>query len=175
MTEREMLNHLHQRYNNSAYIHRGNGIRWVCAEHVRNDSGFFAQRTADFMAVDMYPGTGNAIHGHEVKISRSDWLSELAHPEKALTFTELVDYWWVVVPDVSIVPASELPDNWGLIVLRKNGLRAVVPAPRLHAPAGTSLNDHRNQPPLPRGFAASLIRATYKTAGRELPRVGTTH
>lgn len=168
-TERSMLDLLHQRYNNSAYIHRGNGIRWVCAEHVRNDAGFYAARTADFMAVDMWPGTGNAIHGHEVKVSRSDWLNELRHPEKAAQFRDVVDHWWLVISDPAIVKPGELPTEWGLMVLTgRHGyyLRAKKTAPRLHPPAGTSLQSHREQPPLPRGFVASLLRSTVKTTQR---------
>lgn len=162
-----MLDHLHNRYNNHGYMQRGNGIRWVCAEHVRSDAGFWAARTADFIAVDMWPGTGNAIHGHEVKVSRSDWLCELRQPEKSLPFRELVDYWWLVVPDAAIVRAGELPPDWGLMVLASGGLRAKISAPRLHLGGGTSLATHRDQPPLPRGFVASLLRATHKTsAGR---------
>ena len=44
-TERAMFAALHRRYNNAQYIKRGNGIRWVCAEHVCNDSGFWAARS----------------------------------------------------------------------------------------------------------------------------------
>lgn len=167
VTEREMLDHLHNRYNNHRHMQRGNGIRWVCAEHVRSDAGFWAARTADFIAVDMYPGTGNAIHGHEVKVSRSDWLSELRQPEKSLPFRELVDHWWLVVPDAAMVHADELPPDWGLMVLSGGGLRAKVRAKRLHGAGGTSLAAHREQAALPRGFVASLLRATHKTsAGR---------
>lgn len=167
MTERIMLDHLHRRYNNNPYIHRGNGIRWICAEHVRSDAGFWASRTADFISVDMWPSTGNAVHGHEVKTSRSDWLAERRAPEKSLPFTELVDYWWLVVADASIAAPRELPENWGLLILTASGLRAKVGAKRLHAAQPTtSLQSHRAQPPMPRGFVASLLRATYKTAVR---------
>lgn len=162
-----MLNHLHYRYNNDALVRRGNGIRWVVAEHVRNDAGFYCQRTADMIAMDMYPGTGNALHGHEVKVSRSDWLSELRKPEKWLPFSEVVDYWWVVAPP-NVMKLEELPENWGLMVLGNTGLRAKRSAPRLNFDAGTSLQAHRTARPLPKGFAASLVRATLKTAERRL-------
>lgn len=163
-TERSMLNWLHRRYDNAQYVRRGNGIRWVCAEHVRNDSGFYAQRTADFMAMDMWPGTGNAIHGHEVKVSRADWLAELRKPEKVLPFIEIVDHWWVVVPDANIVKLTELPAEWGLLVLGPRGLRAKKKAPGLNGAPGTSLISHRARPDLPRGFTASLMRSVRKTA-----------
>lgn len=162
-TERSMLDLLHQRYS----VTYGNGFRYVSAEHVRSDAGFFAQRTADFIAVDLWPSSGIAIHGHEVKVSRSDWLREMRQPEKAFPFLYLVDYWWVVVSDSSIVKTNaELPSGWGLLVAGKTGLRVRVGAQRLNGQGGTSLQAHRERPPIPRGFAASLLRATAKTAGR---------
>jgi hypothetical protein len=162
-----MLDHLHNRYGNHVYMQRGNGIRWVCAEHVRSDSGFWASRTADFMAVDMWPSTGNAVHGHEIKISRSDWLRELRKPEKSLPFIELVDYWWLAVPDASMVRPGELPNDWGLLVLSGLGLRAKVAAPRLQHALPVVVQDRRDQP-LPRGFVASLLRATHKTTSSQM-------
>jgi len=166
INERSMLDALHRRYNNNVFIQRGNGIRWICAEHVRSDSGFWAQRTADFMALDMWPSTGNALHGHEVKVSRSDWLCEVRQPEKSLPFLEVVDYWWIVAPE-GVVKPDEIPENWGYLVLSKTGLRARVSAKALHGNGGSSLAAHRAQTPLPRGFTASLLRAVYKTAIRE--------
>lgn len=163
-TERSMLDQLHLRYGNGAYLKRGNGVRWVVAEHVRNDSGFWAARTADFMAVDMFPSTGNAIHGHEVKVSRSDWLSELKKPEKAEVFLDLVDYWWLVVSDAKIVKDGELPHGWGLMALSPGGLRVRKKALALRTVRGSSLDDHRAAQPVPRGFATSLMRAVMKTA-----------
>jgi len=32
--------------------------------------------------MDLWPSGGLEIHGHEVKVSRSDWLRELKEPEK---------------------------------------------------------------------------------------------
>jgi len=57
------------------------------------------------------------------------------------------------------------------MVLGVRGLRAKVSAKRLHVPAGTSLYDHRNQPTLPRGFTASLLRAVAKTAEKRAREV----
>lgn len=167
-TEWEMLDELHRRYNNRRYIQRGNGARWVCAEHVRNDAGFQAARTADFIAIDLWPSTGNALHGHEVKVSRSDWLAELRSPEKADPFLRLVDYWWLAVSDARIVRSGELPADWGLMVLGAGGLRIKTSAARLRADADGSLASHQTQPPLPRGFTASLLRAVAKTTTNRL-------
>jgi len=168
-TERSMLEALHERYGNSRYIHRGNGPRWVCAEHVRNNAGFEAQRTADFMAVDTWLSSGLAVHGHEVKVSRSDWLSELKAPWKSLPFREIIDYWWIVAPSTVIVRPEELPPEYGLMVLDGNGfLRAQVTAPRLNdlgaAVKGTWGARRTELPPLPRGFVAALLRGVQRCA-----------
>lgn len=163
-TERQMLNHLHNRY---GQLNAGNGPRYASAEHVKNQAGFDAPRCADFIAVDLWPGSGCALHGHEVKVSRSDWLHELKQPEKAEAFKRYMDYWWLVVPDASIVKPGELPDGWGLISLIRDKwpgrglpnldghkLRIKIQAPRL------------TPEPLPREMLATLMRSCARTAKR---------
>lgn len=148
-TEREMLDLLHARYS----VEYGNGIRYVCAEHVRNRAGFDATRTADFVAMDVWPSSGLLLHGHEVKVSRSDWLRELADPGKAEAFMRYVDRWWVVVPHARIV-RDDLPEQWGLMVRRGDRLAVARPAPKL------------TPEPVPRTFLASLLRAAVLTTRR---------
>lgn len=151
-TERDMLNLLHDRYSQIV----GNGPRFAKAEHVRSDAGFDALRTADFIAMDMWPSKGLAIHGHEVKVSRSDWLAELRDPSKAEAFRPFMDYWWLVVPDASIV-RGDLPTGWGLMVLSGGRLRVAKRAPKNAAE------------PLPKGLLACLLRGVQKTATRKDP------
>lgn len=158
-TEREMFDLLHQRYG-QVY---GNGPRWARAEHVRQ-VGFFGDgpkggpRSCDFMAMELWPASGMPLHGHEVKVSRSDFLRELAEPEKAETFRRYCDRWWLVVPDLGIV-GSDLPDGWGVLTVDGRGrLRAARPAPRL------------DPEPIPRLLLASILRATQKTAERSTRR-----
>lgn len=163
-TERIMLDHLNNRY---GQVNPGNGPRYAFAEHVKNAAGFSASRCADFIAVDCWPGSGLALHGHEVKVSRSDWLHELKQPDKAEAFKRYMDYWWLVVPDASIVKPGELPENWGLLTLVRDKwpgrglpnldghkLRAKVQATRLTPES------------LPRDLLATLMRSTARTAKR---------
>lgn len=110
-TERRMLDLLHARY---SATNPGNGPRYVIAEHVKNDAGFDAPRIADAIVQDLWPSTGLPLHGHEIKVSRSDWLTELKDPSKADAFRRHMDYWWLVVSDKSIV-RDDLPDGWGLM------------------------------------------------------------
>jgi hypothetical protein len=130
LTEGDLLAMLEKRY---SATNPGNGPRYVYARHVRSHAGFFwgqaGNRTADFVALDTWESK-LALHGHEVKVSRSDWLTELKHPEKAQEFIPYMHYWWLVVSHRSIVRDGELPDGWGLIAPRGNGLAAVRPARR---------------------------------------------
>lgn len=149
-TERDVLDALRRRYTMAA----GNGERYVLAEHVR-DHGAFARRTADLMVRDTWDSSGMALHGFEVKVSRSDWLAELKDPTKAERFLRHCDYWWLAVSDASIV-RDDLPDGWGLIVKSGETMRIKHQAPRL-------------QPlPMEPEMRTSLDRSIAKTARRHL-------
>lgn len=156
ITERTMLDKLNARYGKF----NGNGIRYARAEHVKVSAGFDSRRTCDYMALDLWPGgygptAGPKLHGHEVKVSRSDWLTELRDPEKAEAFRRYCDYWWLVVSDKLIVKPGELPDGWGLMVAAGQTIRVVTPAP---------LNT--NVEPMPRHVQATFSRAVTKTTLR---------
>jgi len=153
-TERMVLDLLNRRYD----VRVGNGERYARAEHVRSGAGFDASRTADFIAMDLWPSKGLRLHGHEVKVSRSDWLTELRDPSKAEEFKRFMDHWWLVVSDRGIV-RDDLPDGWGLMAPDASGrLRVVKSAPKLKAE------------PMPRTMWAALLRAVGKTAVREAKR-----
>jgi hypothetical protein len=154
MTEGDMIAALHDRYSQNA----GNGRRWAVAGGVRSHAGFEAKRTADFMAMDLWPSGGLEIHGHEVKVSRSDWLRELKEPEKSAEFIPYVNRWWLVVPDPVIVGLGELPDGWGLMAMRGARLAVIEPAPRHDAL------------PLPATRLAALLRAVGGTAENRAAR-----
>lgn len=149
-TERTVLDALHRRYG----AVKGNGPRYVCAEHVRNDAGFRASRTADLIAMDLWPAQGNELIGHEVKVSRADWQTELRDPTKAEAFKRHMDRWYLVAP-AGVAQPEELPDGWGLLIVDDaGGTRIKVRAPKL------------TPEPVPRGLLAAFARATAKTAAR---------
>lgn len=155
-TERTMLDRLNMRYG----AFNGNGIRYARAEHVKVSAGFDSRRICDYMALDLWPGgfgedAGPKLHGHEVKVSRADWLVELKDPSKAAAFSRYCDYWWLVVSDRSIVKPGELPDGWGLMVASGISLRAATNA---------TLN--ADVEPLPRNVQATFARSVTKTAIR---------
>lgn len=158
-TERDMLDLLADRY---TAIRKGTITdQWVRAEHVKSSLGYAGgDRIIDYIAADKHGGgpAGEklALHGHEVKVSRADWLTELRDPSKAEAIKRYMHHWWLVVPDTSIVKAGELPDGWGLLAPGADGrLRARKTAPRLAPEA----------PPL--AFIISLMSASARTAHRE--------
>ncbi len=149
MTEAEVTDALHARY---SQVH-GNGSRYAVAAGVRSHAGFDARRTADYVAMDLWPSKGLALHGHEIKVSRSDWLRELKEPEKAAEFIPYMNYWWLVASDPRIVRDGELPGGWGLMVMRGPLLTVAVKALR------------RDAKPLTPTRLAALLRAVAQTSG----------
>jgi hypothetical protein len=87
---------------------------------VRNATGFAGKRTADAVAMSLYPSRGLYLHGFEVKVSRGDWRRELKDPEKAEEIARFCHFWWIVAPQ-GVVDAHDLPPDWGLLVLNKGG------------------------------------------------------
>lgn len=162
-TERRVLDLLHDRYTPRA----GNGgVRYVKAEHVRSCCGFDAKRTADFVAMDLWESSGLPIHGHEVKISRGDWLRELRDPSKSAEFMAVCDYWWLVCP-ADVATVDELPPGWGLMIASDRGVRIKKQAPRLTERASPGRYQFSSlHGPVRRTFTGALMRSAVKTAER---------
>lgn len=159
LTERDMLDRLNIRYGKTYRNGNTEMQRYTRAEHVRSSLGFNARRTADYIAMDLWGATygsaetrGPFLHGHEVKVSRSDFLTELKDPEKAEEFKRYMHYWWLCVSDKNIVREGELPAGWGLLIAHGATLRIAVPAPKL------------TPEPMPMTAYGALLRATQKTA-----------
>lgn len=125
---------------------RYGGDEWVIVSEVRNRAGYDAARTADAVAMNMWPSRGLRLHGFEIKVSRSDWLRELKDPGKADVFNGLVDFWWLVVSDAAIVHDDELPESWGLLAPKGTGLGVVTQATKHEGVIVT------------RGFLAAMLR-----------------
>jgi hypothetical protein len=123
---------------------------WAFITQVRSQTGFATAsrpvRTADALALGLWPSRGLELLGFEIKVDRGDWLRELKQPDKADLLVQFCDRWWIVVGDASVVRDGELPPTWGLQVLTRRGLRVTVEAPRL------------TPSPLDRPFLASLVR-----------------
>lgn len=100
---------------------------------VRNGVGFQRQpRTADAVAVSLWPSRGLWFAGVEIKVSRSDWQAELRNPRKAAAIQQWCNYWWIAAPK-GVVDGGELPETWGLLECSGRTMRCVKDAPRLDA------------------------------------------
>lgn len=124
--------------------------RWATFPAVRNATGFARRaRTADAIAMALWPSMGLELHGFEIKSARHDWLRELKSPEKADEIAKHCDRWWIVANE-GAVHASELPPTWGLLEPSSGKLKVVVAA------------EKRETKDLPRAFFASLMRSAHK-------------
>jgi len=97
----------------------GYPMEWMFFEEVCESLGSsWEQRRIDAVAVNLFPSRADSdsMHGFEIKVSRSDWLTELRQPEKSEPWRRLCRRWSLVVGDKNIVKEGELPEGWGLIV-----------------------------------------------------------
>jgi hypothetical protein len=119
---------------------------WCLMHEVANGTGFSGKRYADCVAMNLFPSRGLAIHGLEIKVSRSDPINELKNPDKADEIAQYCDLWYLITPK-GLADSLGLPLPWGLIELHDNGiLREKKKAQKLDAK------------PLTRTFIAALAR-----------------
>lgn len=102
---------------------------YVVLANVRNQTGFSRQqRYADALAISLWPSKGIELHGFEIKVSRSDWLSELKQPEKSHEIGRFCHRWWVAAP-AGVVKAEEVPQMWGYLEVGEKRSVKKVSAP----------------------------------------------
>lgn len=98
---------------------------------VRDAAGHGASRSADFLAVNLWPSRGLAIEGIELKSYRGDWLSELKNPKKAEAIFKYCDYFWLLTTDDTIAKLEEIPVTWGWMCVQGNRIIVKKEAPKL--------------------------------------------
>ncbi len=104
---------------------------WAFIPQVRSGTGFVsAVRTADAIAMGLWPSRGLHLYGFEIKIYRNDWLKELMNPAKAEEIASFCDFWWVVAPK-DIVKIEEVPASWGLMIPHGSTTKIVKQAEQL--------------------------------------------
>lgn len=125
---------------------------WAVFAQVRNGTGYSRSvtRTADALALGLWPSRGMELHGFEIKTYRADWLREGEDPEKAEEIAAYCDRWWIVTVD-DVVADGELPPTWGLLVLRDGALVAVREAEK-----------RPDVKPLDRSLIAAILRSSAK-------------
>jgi hypothetical protein len=118
---------------------------WALAFEVADATGGRGRRLADAVAMNMWPSRGLAIHGFEIKVSKTDWKKELLSPEKAEAVSKYCDHWWIVAPQ-GIVCEDDVPATWGYLEIRDGQLVQVKAAPL------------RDAEPVTKEFMAALFR-----------------
>jgi len=102
---------------------------WAFLPQVINQTGYtYTTRTADALAMSLYPSRGLHSHGFEIKVNRGDWITELKNPEKAEEIAKYCDFWWLVSTE-NIIKIEEVPALWGLMVCKGKALKVIKNAP----------------------------------------------
>lgn len=117
---------------------------------VSNAAGFSRSRSCDFMVMGLWPSRGLHLQGFELKVSRSDFLSELKKPDKADAFYNYCDFWWLLtVHDEhrTVAKLEEIPAPWGWLEIK--GEKCIV---RKDAPK------NENVQPVGRHFLAAMLK-----------------
>jgi hypothetical protein len=149
MTEAEVL---------AALAERHQRPEWAFVRHVPNGTGARATRTADAVAMNLYPSRGLELHGFEVKVSASDLRRELKDPDKAEQVACYCDRWWLVTTkDVAKSGAAhDVPGPWGIMLARPGSVRVLKQASKLDAKQ------------IDRAFVAGLLRAETRADDAEV-------
>ncbi len=121
----------------------------VIMEEVPDGTGGFQRRWIDVAVFQMWPSKGLTRSAFEIKVARSDFLSELQHPEKHAWCKECFHYFWFVAPK-DIIQLEELPEGIGWMYPRGQQL-CVARAAKFNS--NPKLDDH---------LLAGFLRAAYK-------------
>lgn len=107
---------------------------YILLEQVRNATGFVRGASyIDAAVFSTWPSTGLIRSAFEVKVDRSDFLSELQKPKKNQWARDCFhEFWYVSPPDV--IKEAELPEGCGWMKTHGKGLSIVRHAPKKVAP-----------------------------------------
>lgn len=127
---------------------------------VSNAAGFERNRSADAIAMSLWPSRGLDIMGFEVKVARHDWLRELKSPAKAESIAQYCDRWIVCAP-VGVVKIEEVPAGWGLWELGEAPAKLVLgdaPPPQPRKWRYTKTPPKLEPLPITRAFMAAILK-----------------
>lgn len=134
--------------------------KWTVLHEVAHHVGYEAghqRRYIDTVAVGMTRESGyGTIYCHEIKVSRSDWLSEMRQPEKHRAFLDRCHRFYFVAPKGVILAHEVLPDC-GLLIWYPSQIRIVRDA-------------HLMRPVVPPRFWTAILSRTLNPKREELDR-----
>ena len=120
-TETELLDILAKRFAPPA---------WSFLRQVADGTGGNKRRTADALAMSLWPSAGLDLYGFEIKRDRADLKRELEDPGKSDAIARFCRYWYLVVADAKIMESLSVPKAWG--ILSYQGRRGLV---EIHKPS----------------------------------------
>jgi hypothetical protein len=97
------------------------------------EQAYTGQRV-DALYVGFFASRGHQMIGHELKISRADWLHELDNPGKSESWSSNCHGYILVLADASIIrDEHEVPQDWGIMVPGKSKTRMeILRSPVIH-------------------------------------------
>lgn len=115
------------------YLPEGRPPGGIFAPEIGSPCG---KRRADLIWMPTTTGRGGAgLVGHEIKVTRSDVLTELADPTKADPWAQYCQRWFLVVADPAMVDRLDIPERWGILAppsgRRTRTMTTLRPAPVL--------------------------------------------
>ena len=118
MTAEDLVKMIRQRYP----LTRPDGFqKYVVLEQVPDGTGMHHGHWIDVAVFDMWPSKGLLREAFEIKVSRSDFIRELQHPNKYKWVLDSFHCFWFVAPKDEI-QLAELPANVGWMCPRGNKL-----------------------------------------------------
>lgn len=135
--------------------YNGTSPRWIWFKELSVRTSFSPQRI-DLWVMDTW-GRMTAI-AYEVKVSRGDFVRELANPAKREAAMAVSNQFYFAAPR-ALIATAEVPEGCGLVEVHAGISKVVVPAPR------------REIPPPGWEFLAAVGRRGFRLV-REFPEVG---
>jgi hypothetical protein len=118
MNAEDLVKLIRQRYP----VNRPDGYqKHVVLEQVPDGTGMYHGRWIDAVVFDLWPSKGLLRSAFEIKVSRSDFLRELANPVKYKWAVESFHEFWFVAPQ-DVIKIEELPANVGWLFPRAGKL-----------------------------------------------------
>lgn len=111
-----------------------------------SDDASFRSRSLDYMAINLWPSRGLAMHGIELKSHRSDWLNEKKNPAKQESHFHYCDYFWLLTENENVAKLEEIPNNWGWMTIKNGKIKRIKEAPKM------------NPLECPRSFVTCMLR-----------------
>lgn len=125
-------------------------------QEVSDNAGFNRSRSADFIAVGLWPSRGLEVNGIELKRFRGDWLKELKNPEKQENIFKYCDRFWLLTDNEDIAKIEEIPTSWGWMHIKGSRIFIKKEAPKLEPT------------PISKGFLVAMLKRAQDKTGYTL-------